>query len=87
MKAGEGYKFYGKPDGKAVIFALPFEPAAEAPDEEYDLSAIYRTRPGALAHRQYRAVCRNCARAFRKRSCFIHPAGCESARSASCAGE
>ncbi len=33
MKAGEGYKFYGKPDGKAVIFALPFEPAAEAPDE------------------------------------------------------
>lgn len=26
-----------KPDGKAVIFALPFEPAAEAPDEEYDL--------------------------------------------------
>lgn len=37
VKAGEGYKFYGKPDGKAVIFALPFEPAAEAPDEEYDL--------------------------------------------------
>lgn len=26
VKAGEGYKFYGKPDGKAVIFALPFEP-------------------------------------------------------------
>ena len=22
VKAGEGYKFYGKPDGKAVIFAL-----------------------------------------------------------------
>ena len=29
--------FYGKPDGKAVIFALPFEPAAESPDQEYDL--------------------------------------------------
>ncbi|MFQ7388342.1 MAG: hypothetical protein ACLRP3_04795 [Escherichia sp.] len=29
VKAGEGYKFYGKPDGKAVIFALPFEPAAK----------------------------------------------------------
>ena len=30
-------RFYGKPDGKAVIFALPFEPAAESPDKEYDL--------------------------------------------------
>jgi nitrate reductase NapA len=33
----EGVQFYGKPDGKAVIFALPFEPAAESPDGEYDL--------------------------------------------------
>lgn len=30
-------KFYGKPDGKAVIFALPYQPAAEMPDQEYDL--------------------------------------------------
>ncbi|MGL6596832.1 nitrate reductase catalytic subunit NapA [Aeromonas veronii] len=37
VKAGEGVLFYGKPDGKAVIFALPFEPAAESPDKEYDL--------------------------------------------------
>jgi nitrate reductase NapA len=37
VKAGEGVRFYGKPDGKAVIFALPFEPAAESPDKEYDL--------------------------------------------------
>jgi nitrate reductase NapA len=34
---GKGFEFYGKPDGKAVIFALPYEPAAESPDEEYDL--------------------------------------------------
>jgi len=33
----EGVKFYGKPDGKAVIFALPYEPPAESPDEEFDL--------------------------------------------------
>jgi nitrate reductase NapA len=33
----KGVEFYGKPDGKAVIFALPYEPAAEAPDEEFDL--------------------------------------------------
>ncbi|MCT7947123.1 nitrate reductase catalytic subunit NapA [Shewanella septentrionalis] len=37
VKVGEGFKFYGKPDGKAVIFALPYEPAAEEPNEEYDL--------------------------------------------------
>ena len=30
-------RFYGKPDGKAVIFALPYEPAAEAPDQEDDM--------------------------------------------------
>jgi len=34
---GAGYEFYGKPDGKAVIFALPYEPPAESPDEEYPL--------------------------------------------------
>ncbi|TEW56073.1 nitrate reductase catalytic subunit NapA [Psychromonas sp. RZ22] len=34
---GSGYQFYGKPDGRAVIFALPYEPPAESPDEEYDL--------------------------------------------------
>lgn len=37
VKAGEGIKFYGHPDGKAVIFALPYQPAAEVPDSEYDL--------------------------------------------------
>jgi len=37
VKKGEGLKFYGKPDGKAVIFALPYEPAAEQPDAEFDL--------------------------------------------------
>ena len=36
-RPGSDFDFYGKPDGKAVIFALPFEPAAEVPDEEYDL--------------------------------------------------
>jgi nitrate reductase NapA len=37
VKAGEGIKFYGKPDGKAVVFALPYQPPAEAPDKEYDM--------------------------------------------------
>jgi nitrate reductase NapA len=37
VKKGEGVKFYGKPDGKAWIFALPYQPAAEEPDAEFDL--------------------------------------------------
>ncbi|MCI5161270.1 MAG: nitrate reductase catalytic subunit NapA [Candidatus Electrothrix sp. AX5] len=37
VKKGEGVRFYGKPDGKAVIFALPYEPPPEVPGEEYDL--------------------------------------------------
>jgi len=37
VKKGEGVKFYGKPDGKAWIFALPYQPAAEQPDGEFDL--------------------------------------------------
>ena len=37
VKPGSGWDFYGKPDGRALIFALPYEPPAEVPDEEYDL--------------------------------------------------
>ena len=37
VKAGTGFEFYGNPDGRAVIWALPYEPPAEAPNEEYDL--------------------------------------------------
>ena len=35
VKAGTGFQFYGNPDGKAVIFALPYEPPPEVPDKEY----------------------------------------------------
>ena len=37
VKPGTGFEFYGNPDGKAVIWALPYEPPAESPNEEYDL--------------------------------------------------
>jgi len=37
VKKGEGIRFYGHKDGKAIIFALPYEPPAESPDKEYDL--------------------------------------------------
>ena len=37
VKAGTGFQFYGNPDGRAVIWALPYEPPAESPDKEYDM--------------------------------------------------
>ncbi len=37
VEKGSEVQFYGHKDKKAVIFALPYEPAAESPDEEYNL--------------------------------------------------
>jgi nitrate reductase (cytochrome) len=37
VKKGEGWKFYGNPDGRAVIWALPYEPPHEPPDQDFDL--------------------------------------------------
>ncbi|MGX3020688.1 nitrate reductase catalytic subunit NapA [Ursidibacter sp. B-7004-1] len=37
VKQGEGVAFYGYPDKRAIILAVPYEPPAEAPDAEYDL--------------------------------------------------
>jgi nitrate reductase NapA len=35
VKPGTGWQFYGNADNRAYIFALSYEPAAEAPDAEY----------------------------------------------------
>ena len=35
VKSGEGVRFYGRPDGRAVILAAPYEPPAELPDADY----------------------------------------------------
>jgi len=37
VKAGEGVSFYGNPDKKAKIVAVPYEPPAESPDKDFDL--------------------------------------------------
>jgi nitrate reductase NapA len=37
---GRGVEFYGMPDGRARILAVPYEPPAESPDDEYDLWLI-----------------------------------------------
>ncbi|HMN47429.1 MAG TPA: periplasmic nitrate reductase subunit alpha [Povalibacter sp.] len=35
-KKGSGFDFYGNKDGRANIFALPYEPPAESPDTEFN---------------------------------------------------
>ncbi|MDX1695796.1 MAG: nitrate reductase catalytic subunit NapA, partial [Ketobacteraceae bacterium] len=35
VEKGTGVQFYGKPDNRALIFALPYEPPAEEPDDQY----------------------------------------------------
>jgi nitrate reductase (cytochrome) len=37
VEKGTGVQFYGNPDKKAIIMAAPYEPPAEAPDQEFDL--------------------------------------------------
>ena len=37
VKAGEGVKFYGHKDNKAVVFALPYQDPPEKPDAEFDM--------------------------------------------------
>lgn len=34
---GAGVEFYGRPDKRAVILAVPYEPPAESPDAEFDV--------------------------------------------------
>jgi nitrate reductase NapA len=35
VEKGSGVQFYGYPDKRALIFAVPYEPPAESPDAEY----------------------------------------------------
>jgi len=34
---GSGWEFYGRPDGRAVIISVPYEPPAESPDDEFNM--------------------------------------------------
>ena len=49
VEAGKGVEFYGNPDGRANIFALPYEPAAEVARRRLSVLAGHRPRAGALA--------------------------------------
>jgi nitrate reductase (cytochrome) len=73
VKAGEGFRFYGMPDGKAVIFALPYEKAAEEPDKEYP---YWLSTGRVLEHWHSGSMTRRVPelyRAFPNAVCFMHP--------------
>ena len=73
VKAGAGFEFYGNADGKAVVFALPYEPAAEAPDKEYP---FWLSTGRVLEHWHSGSMTRRVPelyRAFPNAVCFMHP--------------
>jgi nitrate reductase NapA len=73
VKPGEGVRFYGFPDGKARIFALPYEPPAESPDATYP---YWLVTGRVLEHWHSGSMTRRVPelyRAFPNAVCFIHP--------------
>ena len=73
VKAGTGVQFYGHPDGKAIIFALPYEPAAESPDKAYP---YWLSTGRVLEHWHSGSMTRRVPelyKAFPNAVCFMHP--------------
>ena len=73
VNEGEGVRFYGKPDGRAWIIALPYEPPAEVPDGEYDL---WLSTGRVLEHWHSGSMTRRVPelyRAFPDAVVFMHP--------------
>lgn len=70
---GAGVEFYGHTDGKARIFALPYEPPAESPDDEYPFwlstgRVLEHWHSGSMTQRVPELY-----RAFPDAVCFMHP--------------
>jgi nitrate reductase NapA len=73
VEAGAGVRFYGNPDGKAIVMAAPYEPPAEAPDEEFDLwlvtgRVLEHWHSGSMTLRVPELY-----KAFPGAVCFMHP--------------
>ncbi len=76
-RPGTGFDFYGKPDGKAVIFALPYEPPAESPDDDYPFwlstgRVLEHWHSGSMTQRVPELY-----KAFPDAVCFMHPGDAE----------
>ena len=73
VKKGEDIRFYGHPDGKAVIFALPYEKPAESPDKEYP---FWLSTGRMLEHWHTGTMTRRVPELYRavpNAVCFMHP--------------
>ncbi|MCW2282263.1 nitrate reductase NapA [Rhodoblastus acidophilus] len=73
VKAGEGVKFYGKPDGRARVIFCPYEAPAESPDKEFDLWLVTGR---VLEHWHSGSMTRRVPelhRAFPSAQVFMHP--------------
>ena len=73
VKAGTGVQFYGFPDGRARIFALPYEPPAESPDDAFP---FWLVTGRVLEHWHSGSMTRRVPelyRSFPEAVCFMHP--------------
>jgi nitrate reductase NapA len=73
VQAGSDVQFYGNKDKRAIIFALPYEPPAEAPDEEYDM---WLSTGRVLEHWHSGSMTRRVPelnRAVPNALCYMHP--------------
>ncbi|WP_395017455.1 nitrate reductase catalytic subunit NapA [Dongia sp.] len=73
VEAGSGVQFYGNKDKRAIIFALPYEPPAEAPDAEYDM---WLSTGRVLEHWHSGSMTRRVPelnRAVPNALCYMHP--------------
>ena len=80
VRAGTNVQFYGYPDGKARIFALPYEPPAESPDNEYP---FWLSTGRVLEHWHSGTMTRRVPelyRAFPEAVCFMHPDDAQDAK-------
>ncbi len=71
---GKGIEFYGKPDGRAIIFALPYEPPAEAPDAEFP---FWLTTGRVLEHWHSGSMTQRVPElhaSYPNALCYLHPA-------------
>jgi nitrate reductase NapA len=73
VKEGKGVEFYGHADGKARIFALPYEPPPESPDETYP---YWLVTGRVLEHWHSGSMTRRVPelhRSFPDALCYMHP--------------
>jgi nitrate reductase NapA len=73
VKPGTGWQFYGFPDGKARIYALPYEPPAESPDQEYP---FWLSTGRVLEHWHSGSMTRRVPELYRavpNAVCYMHP--------------